>query len=68
MYIPACLSQLCPTFVATVANSEPNTKKQTERTDEGESKILSRRGGAGTKGWPELNSGFTQRAARPSNA
>lgn len=53
---------------STVAPSEPNTRKQTERTGEGESKRFSRRGGAGTKGWTELNSGFTHRTTRPSNA
>lgn len=41
MYIPACPSLLCPTFVATLAPSKPNTKKPPERTDEGESEISS---------------------------
>lgn len=38
-----------------------------KRTGEGENKRFSLQGGAGTKGWTELNSGFTGRATCPSN-
>lgn len=60
------MSSFCPAQLC--LPSSQTKKKPTKRTGESESKRLSRRGDPGTKGWTELNSGFTQRATCPSNA
>lgn len=63
-----CHSYILLLSCSTVAPSEPNRRKQTKRTCEGERRRFCSRGDAGTKGWTELNSGFTQRVTHQSNA